>query len=149
MSEIMEQLNGEVSSCLNYMSTMSPDDDKYEMVANQLHTLCRAKAELEKIDLDREEHEARREIDIQHYQEQIDAEAAIQRAKLELEQDQIKSLNKNKWLDFGVAVGGILIPIGVEVVLFIAGMKFEETGTITSRFYQMMLNSKLFKHKKT
>lgn len=148
MSEVMEQMNGEISGCLSYMSTMSPDDEKYGMVADRVLTLSRAKAEIEKVEVEREEREARREIDIQHYQEEIDAEAAVQRAKIELEEEQLKISNRNKLLDFGATVGGILLPIGVEVVLFVAGMKFEETGTITSKFFQMMLNSKLFKHKR-
>ena len=148
MSEVMEQMNGEISVCLSYMSTMSPDDEKYGVVADRVLTLSRAKAEIEKVEVEREDREARREIDIQHYQEEIDAEAAVQRAKNALEQEQLRLSNRNKWLDFGIAVAGIVIPVGVEVTEYVLGMDFEGHGALTSSFFRMMLNNKLFKHKR-
>lgn len=148
MDEIRTKLDGEIDACLNNLKAMSPDDDKYEDVINNLGALYRLRIEEEKLDIDREDKEARLEMEKQMKQEQIDAEAINHRDEIELKNQQIKVSKREIWINLGIAGATIIIPLGVELVMYIAGMKFEETGTITSRFFQMMLNSKLFKHKK-
>lgn len=148
MDENRTKLEREIEACLNNLTAMSPDDKKYEDVINNLNTLYRLRIEEEKLDIDREEKEARLEMEKQMKQEQIDAEAINHRDEMELKNQQIKVSKRESWINLGIAGATIIIPLGAELVMYIAGMKFEETGTITSRFFQMMLNSKLFKHKK-
>ena len=158
MDEIREKLDGEIEACLNTMKAISPDDDKYQEVMETLGTLYKFRIEEEKLELDRDEKEARREIDIQRYeaelesnekmeQEKIDADVQKHREEMEIKDQQNKISRLGIWIPAGIA-GVTLIFNGIkDHIMYKEGMKFEETGAVTSHFFRLFLNG-LFKRNK-
>lgn len=45
-----------------------------------------------------------------------------------------KDAKWQRWFDNGVKVGSVLLPLGAYSLMFFSGLKFEEKGTISSKF---------------
>ncbi len=127
--EIRELLSEEIKTELTKLPHYGAGSKERAAAINDLTTLHRMRIEEAKLELDAQEREDKR----------VD-EFEARESELTLKERQFKEQVKERRLKIGVEVAGIVLPLGVYCYQFFKGLKFEETGTVTSKFFGNLLN---------
>ena len=122
MENIREQLEGEISREIKHLGTLSPGTEEYDKAAKGL-------AELYKLTI--EEDKVTKEAFGQ--QETRDYE-------FELKQEALKEQRKDRIVQVGLGAAGIMLPLIFYGVWMRRGLRFEETGTITSQTFKSLIS---------
>lgn len=74
---------------------------------------------------------------------QIDKESEDRKAEIELKQAQLDEQKIDRWVNFGMQVGLAMVSVFAYDIWNRRGLKFEETGTITSPMTRNLLSKML------
>lgn len=130
MDEAKTKLQEEIVGVFNTMNGLSPDSEKYGNTLDKLVKLYELKIAEDKVEMDFQEKEARREMEERQHIDEVDAAYAARREELEVKKKQ----DRFQWINLGASVG-ITILTGVVSYAFHnywlkKSFKFEEDGTI-------------------
>jgi hypothetical protein len=127
--EIKDLLSEEIKTELTNLPNLNYGSKERVAAVNDLTNLYKLRIEEAKLELDSEE----------RYNKRID-EFDAREEESKLKERQFKEQVKERRLKIGVEVAGIVLPLGVYCYQFFKGLKFEETGTVTSKFFGNLLN---------
>lgn len=111
-------LMDEIADDLEALSHFSPDTEEYQKVADNI-------GKLHKLLMDEEAHSLESESQLYDDRRKDDAQ---------------KKDHVLQWFKIGVEVCGVVLPLVAYSVWYNKGLKFEETGTITSSMVRGLMN---------
>ena len=114
MSDIKNLLDDEIRSEMEDLAKMGLGSDDYKATVDGLTKLVDRRIELEKVENERKEK----------------SESRINETNLKLAQ--MEDDRKDRKVKNGIAIGGILLPIGVTIWGTLKSLKFEETGSVST-----------------
>jgi hypothetical protein len=139
--EIKKMLTEEIKKQISGLSALAPGSKEKEAAIDDLATLYKLRLEESKNDLDWiEKHEARveeGELKKKQLSEQTEARLAEEQQKNKL----LSNQNVDRYLNFGLGVAGIVVPLIFYGAWYWSGLKFEETGTFTSFTLRNLINN--------
>lgn len=129
----------------NNLDDMEDNESKQKAI-NNIVALYKLKIEEDKLDTEYSEHRDKLELekeqqkfendlkkqDMELKSRQIDGDLEAKSNELELNKVQLEERKLDRWVDLGAQVGLTLIGVIAYDIWFRKGLKFEETGTITS-----------------
>ena len=140
---IQQKMDEEIESELKKLDSLTPGSKEYTEAANALTTLYKARLDEVKIQNDAKDKADRREMeDMQHSDELV-----FKQHDMEADDERRKEDKLHRWIDSGVKVLGVLVPSLLYAYFGVKGMKFEETGTVTSFFNKQNLGQ-IFRFRK-
>ena len=107
-------LEVEIEDQFEHLSKVEFGSEQYKAGVDGLTKLLDRSMEMNKLEYEAEEGRKNREIDNELKQKQMDEE------------------KKSRWIQHGIALAGIILPIAAAVWGTKASFKFEETGTVTT-----------------
>ena len=149
-NEIMRMLDEEIKSEIKHLGTLTPGEGTHSEAVDSLAQLYKLRIEELKIDADSKEKEAKRNVDKEQNdrdaefkerqfereyelkERQIDNEVTLHDSEEQLRKEQMRLETRKFWFDLGVNVGMGLLGIFAYNFWYHKGLKFEETGTVTS-----------------
>lgn len=120
-TDLKEQLETEISSELDTLSSMAVGSDEYKITVESLSKLIDKLNEADKIDLEKKKQELSEDKD----------------------KEQSEFNKKNQYITHGISIGAIVIPVLVTVWGTYKTLKFEETGTVTTMMGRGFINKLL------
>ena len=111
---IRHRLSEEIERELKELQGMKPGSDEYRATVDGVTKLTDRYNEMEKLDREQEEKAANRLIED------------------ELKNAQVKRDNINKWIEYGINVAGIVLPLAVTIRGTKASSRFEKDDSITT-----------------
>lgn len=115
--DIETMLNEEIRDEFENLKTMELGSDQYRTTVDGLTKLVDRAIDLEKISIEQSE-----------------------------KQKQMEEDKKNRWVQNGITIGGILIPVGVTIWGTLKTFEFEKTGSVSTimgrGFFQKMIPKK-------
>ena len=137
--EIKELLGEEIVNQIRNLSSLEQGSDKHTTAVESLTKLYRLKIEEDKNEIDEDEKHNRRLmdneqsiIDAELKEKQIDTDADIRKRELEIKENQLHEQSCDRWVNVGLQVALTLAGIIAYDIWHRRGLKFEETGSITS-----------------
>ena len=137
--EIKEQLCEEIKNQIENLSSLEPGSDEHTKATENLAKLYRLKIDDDKNEIDDNEKFNRRTmdneqrvIDAELKEKQIDTDIEIRERELELKEEQLREQSWDRWINVGLQVGLTVIGIVAYDIWNRRGLRFEETGSITS-----------------
>lgn len=122
---IEQLLADEIIEEIEALKNMEPGSEEYKAtvdgiakLSDKLHEMCKFEAELE-------------------------SQAIVREEENKFREKQAKREQINRWVQNGIAVAGILIPVGVTIWGTLVSFKFEEEGTITTIMGRGFINKLL------
>lgn len=154
--EIKELLGEEIKNQIENLSSMEPGSEAHCKAIDSLTKLYRLKIDDDKNEIDdNEKHNRRvmdkeqRIIDAEFKEKQLELDTEIRNCELDLKEDQLREVSKDRWINFGLQVGLTAFGFIFYDIWNRRGLRFEETGSITSpqtrNLFSKML-PKLFKN---
>lgn len=137
--EIKNLLREEVENELEYLSEIEDGTAEYKAVVDGIIKLTDRVIEIEKLEKDLDEKARNREADIEkeNFERELKAKQAKE-AKDQAEFDrklrikQMEEDRRDRLIKNGIAIAGILLPIGLSVWGTFKSFEFEKEGTITT-----------------
>ena len=111
---IRHRLSEEIETELERLKTMKPGSDEYRAAVDGLTKLVDREIEMEKLENEREEKANNRLIEDQNRIEQTRRD------------------NLHRWVEHGIAVGSVVLPLLVAVWGTKASFSFEKEDTVTT-----------------
>lgn len=121
MDDLREMLGEEIKAEIQNLSELEPGSDEKSKAIDELSKLYRLKIEEIKADAEREDARTRNELE----REKLNLE-------IERKESQRKADKLDRWLNVGVQAGLGVISLIAYDIWHRRGLKFEETGTVTS-----------------
>lgn len=134
-----DYLNEEIERGILNLETLDPTSEEYAKAVESLAKLYKLRieenkndAELgEKVETRLKEHEkSERELDIKS--RQVDNEVIFHDQDDQIKKDQMRNQTIDRWVNVGLQVGLTMLGIIAYDCWYRRGLKFEETGTVTS-----------------
>ena len=126
--EVEELLSKEILEEIETLSKMEVGSEEWKKTIEGLSKLLEKSNEMDKIKAEQDKIKAERD--------KFKAEQEAQNENRMLENNwrekQAKEERIDRWVKNGIAVAGILIPVGVTIWGTLVSFKFEEEGTITT-----------------
>lgn len=120
-------LNEEIKAEIDFLSKAQIGTDEYKATVDGIAKLVDRSIELDRLNV---EHEAKlKEMEFDH----------------ELKLEQAKEEKKDRKVKNGIAIAGIVLPLGVTIWGTLKSLKFEETGTLTTIMGRGFINKLLKK----
>lgn len=149
-NEIKRLLDEEIKSEILNLQSLTPGEGTHSEAVDSLAQLYKLRIEELKIEADSIEKEAKRNADKEQNdrdadfkekqlerecelkERQIDNEVSFHDSDEQFKKEQMRVETRKFWFDFGVNVGMGLLGIFAYNYWYHKGLKFEETGTVTS-----------------
>ena len=120
-------LNEEIKAEIDFLSKSQIGTDEYKTTVDGLTKLVDRAIELDRINVEHEE--KLKEMNFDH----------------EMKLEQAKEEKKDRKVKNGIAIAGIVLPLGVTIWGTLKSLKFEETGTLTTIMGRGFINKLLKK----
>jgi hypothetical protein len=137
--EIKEQLCEEIKNQIENLSSMEPGTEEHSKAVETLTKLYRLKIDDDKNEIEDNEKFNRRSmdkeqniVDAEIKVQQIDTDNDIRKRELELKENQVREEVKSRWINVGLQIGLTVLGIVAYDIWNRRGLRFEETGSITS-----------------
>lgn len=154
--EIKEMLGEEIKNQIENLASLEQGSEEHSKAVESLAKLYRLKIDDDKNEIEDDEKHNRRSMDKEQQildaelkQKQLEIDTELRECELDLKEDQLREESKNRWLNFGLQVGLTVVGFVFYEVWNRRGLRFEETGSITSpqnrNLYSKML-PKIFKN---
>jgi len=127
MAEIKSLLDGVIETTLQDLESLSPDEQS-EAIRN-LATLHKLRIE-----------EIKAEIDAEDKRERREGEKADRDREEQVEKHRLSQQIIDRYVDVGIKVAELVLPLVCYGVWMRKGFKFEETGTFTSATFKNLIN---------
>lgn len=131
---ILELINEELVSKLKELAKMEIGSAERKAAIAEWDVLFKAKLDHEKLDAEKEDNYQRRLLE-QNKQDDDNFNRS----------NQMKEAKKDRIIRIVTGVLEVVVPSTIYVVLFLIGIKFEETGSITSSFMKNLMSKFKFK----
>lgn len=126
-NDILEMLNGEITRLTKHLGTLTPGTEEYSNVKQDLVDLYDRRAKERAGDIAAEELELKERNFI--YNEDKDNNETL------LRQQEIDEHKKDRFVGVATDLGKFGLALGAFGLATFVGMKFEETGSLTSRIF--------------
>ncbi len=144
MDEIKKKLEDEIKSEISDLSKLKAGSEEKSKAITDLTKLNQSRIDIMKAETTLLEHQDRHELERdKHYLEEQTRDE-----ERRLKEAEHKSRNIGQWIMFGGQIGTTLLTMLAYNYWFKKGLKFEETGTITSPHNRNLISSMLPKFKK-
>lgn len=154
MVDINELMKGEIEAQIEFLNELEPGTEKhgsavtditklYNSYNSMLDTEGRFQTEMAKIEAQKEQFEKEMELKEKQFQEELRARSEDEKKEKEA------SFCDKIWkaCEIALKLAGIALPLWFYRKMFVTGLKFEETGTISAQetkwFMQKMKPNKL------
>lgn len=127
MAEIKSLLDGVIKTAIRDLETLSPE--KRSEAIQDLATLHRLRME-----------EIKTEADVEDKRERREGDKADRDRDEQVEKRRAKEQVIDRYVNLGVAVAELVLPLVCYGVWMGKGFKFEETGTYTSQTFKNLFN---------
>ena len=115
--ETEKLLDEAIEDCFNELTRFEADSEPYQTILERLTRLCKLKTEFQTSEKERSSKDE----------------------EIALKKEQFKEEKKNSYFKLGVDVTGIILPLIFYGVWMNRGLKFEETGTLTSGVFKGLI----------
>lgn len=153
MEEIKKLMDKEIISQIKALGTIQSGSQEHTAAVKDLTALYEARINEEKVQLDAEDKREKREMEREQHRadealkkSQADGEAAARERELQLKEAQLDDQKIGRLMQAGIAMVELGLPLMCYGHWFRKGLKFEETGSITSSMMRNLINK--FKTKK-
>lgn len=153
MEEINRLMDEEIVSQIKGLKSLQVGSQEQTAAVKNLTALYEARINETKVQLDAEDKREKREMDREQHRtdealkkSQAAGEAAARERDLKLKESQLKDQKVDRLIRAGIAMVEIGLPLVCYGHWFGKGLKFEETGSITSSMMRNLINK--FKTKK-
>ncbi len=153
MEEIKKLMDEEIISQIKAVGSLQSGSQEQTAAVKNLTALYEARINEEKIQLDAEDKREKREMEREQHRadealkkSQAADEAAARERELQLKEAQLDDQKVDRLMRAGIAMVEIGLPLVCYGHWFRKGLKFEETGSITSSMMRNLINK--FKTKK-
>lgn len=153
MEEINKLMDKEIVSQINGLKALQAGSQEQTAAVKNLTALYEARINEEKVRLDAEDKREKREMEREQHRSdealkksQAEGEAAARERDLKLKEAQLDDQKTDRLMRAGIAMLEIGLPLVCYGHWFRKGLKFEETGSITSSMMRNLINK--FKTKK-
>lgn len=153
MEEINKLMDKEIVSQIKALGSLQSGSKEQTEAVKNLTALYEARINEEKVQLDAEDKREKREMDREQHRadealkkSQAADEAAARERDLQLKEAQMEDQKVDRLMRAGIAMVEIGLPLVCYGHWFRKGLKFEETGSITSSMMRNLINK--FKTKK-
>lgn len=153
MEEINKLMDKEIVSQIKALGSLQSGSQEQTAAVKNLTAMYEARINEEKVKLDAEDKREKREMDREQHcadealkKSQAADEAAARERDLKLKESQLKDQKIDRLMRVGVAMMELGLPLVCYGHWFRKGLKFEETGSITSSMMRNLINK--FKTKK-
>ncbi len=153
MEEINKLMDKEIVSQIKALGSLQSGSQEQTAAVKNLTALYEARINEEKVQLDAEDKREKREMDREQHcadealrKSQAADEAAARERDLQLKEAQMEDQKIDRLIRAGIAMVEIGLPLVCYGHWFKKGLKFEETGSITSSMMRNLINK--FKTKK-
>ena len=143
MEEINKLMDEEIVSQIKGLKTLQAGSQEQTAAVKNLTALYEARINQEKVQLDADDKREKREME---REQQAADEAAARERDLKLKEAQAEDQKIDRLVRAGIEMLGIGLPLVCYGHWFRKGLKFEETGSITSSMMRNLINK--FKTKK-
>lgn len=146
MNEIKNSLKDEVLTELTNLSGMELGTEEYRVTIDGIAKLADRFIDLEKVENEDADKKARRELEDKRLEAEINKFEADIEEKVydrELKSRQMDDERMDQWIKNGIAVFGIVVPLGVTIWGTVKTLKFEQEGTVTSLIGRGFINKLL------
>ena len=135
MNKNKEMLENEVARLLERLSELEPGDDEYMAICDRLAKLYELDISADKAEADIELKKTQKE-DAEADKELKKSQKGAEKIRLENE----KKAERNKLITSLVGVG---VSTLTTLIMFKTGLKFEETGAVSSFFLKTLVNKSM------
>ena len=118
---VKELLKEELVSEIQTISSMDAGSDELQRAVDNFNVLYRLNLEQQKID-----------NDLAHREKQLDFDASKEEQRIEDEK-------RNKYIQWGIDIASLVLPLSLYTKWLSKGFKFEQTGTFTSTTFRDLL----------
>lgn len=143
-------LENEIEAMFEDLSNLETGSEEKKSAVGDLEKLYKLKIEEYKNNWDYDEKYERRVMENEQHQrdnelkeKQITGEAETRERELVLKENQLKEQKLDRWVNLGIQVGLTCVSIFAYDRWFRRGLKFEETGTVTSPMTKNLLSKML------
>ena len=140
MSDINKKLlDDEIQEEIKHLSELEPGTKEHADAVESLERLYQLRTNENKVEFDYYNQMNNHEEEMRLKEKELKLkERELDQADRESERN-----GKHYWFDYGSNIGKFTIDAGIVVVLAVAGLKFEETGTFTSLLSRNMFSGRL------
>ena len=146
MNEIKNSLKDEVLTELTNLSGMELGTEEYRVTIDGIVKLADRFIDLERVENEDVDKKARRELEDKRLEAEINKFEADIDEKIydrELKTRKMDDERMDQWIKNGIAVFGIVVPLGVTIWGTVKTLKFEQEGTVTSMIGRGFINKLL------
>lgn len=121
MEKVNELLNKEIEASINCLSSLKAGSEERAKAIDDLTQLYKLRIEENKVEVEEADKVRQHKLEVKKLEQEVSREA-----------EQRKNINLDRWVNVGVQVGLAVIGYIAYDIWHRRGLKFEETGTITS-----------------
>ena len=118
---VKDLLKEELVSEIQAISSMDAGSEEQQKAVDNFNVLYKLNLEQQKID-----------NDLAHREKQLDFEASKEEQRIEDEK-------RNKYIQWGIDIASLVLPLSLYTKWLSKGFKFEQTGTFTSTTFRDLL----------
>lgn len=145
--QLKDLLSEEIKTQIQELSVLSPGSTEKSKAVDDLATLYKLKIEETKTELEFDEKQARRKMDMENRlkddaikEQQLKDENSVRERDELIRKDQLVEQVKDRYIRLGIAAAEIILPLIFYSKWMKKGFKFEETGTFTSTTFRGLFN---------
>lgn len=145
--QLKDLLSEEIKTQIRELSELSPGSAEKSKAVDNLATLYKLKIEETKTELEFDEKQARRKMDMENRlkddalkEQQLKDENSVRERDELIRKEQMKEQVKDRYIRLGIAAAEIILPLIFYSKWMKKGFKFEETGTFTSTTFRGLFN---------
>lgn len=145
--QLKDLLSEEIKTQIRELSELSPGSAEKSKAVDDLATLYKLKIEETKTELEFDEKQARRKMDMENRlkddalkEQQLKDENSVRERDELIRKEQMKEQVKDRYIRLGIAAAEIILPLIFYSKWMKKGFKFEETGTFTSTTFRGLFN---------
>lgn len=145
--QLKDLLSEEIKTQIQELSELSPGSAEKSKAVDDLATLYKLKIEETKTELEFNEKQARRKMDMENRlkddalkEQQLKDENSVRERDELIRKEQMKEQVKDRYIRLGIAAAEIILPLIFYSKWMKKGFKFEETGTFTSTTFRGLFN---------
>lgn len=145
--QLKDLLSEEIKTQIQDLSKLDPGSAEKSKAVDDLATLYKLKIDETKMELDFDEKQARRKMDMENRlkddaikEQQLKDENSVRERDELIRKDQLVEQVKDRYIRLGIAAAEIILPLIFYSKWMKKGFKFEETGTFTSTTFRGLFN---------